>query len=191
MKKSLIFILSFSTICSIVAQNYMAKRNIQFGTSLTYIRETDPINIYGLRQQNLNWTFNIATSITPRIQLGVENMHIFFAELTEPKLVQANLFGIFGQYSILTDKKTRVFLETSLHRGNYCSCDPFPYRKNNLMYYGFGTGLNYYLGKGLILDLGFHNYEIFQKIPRKYNSTKYVVGINYLLNFKNIVRSNG
>jgi hypothetical protein len=132
MKKTLVIILWFSVIYSITAQKYMAKRNIQFGTSLTYVRESDPINIYGLKQQDWNWTFNISTSITPRFQLGIENMLIYFAEYAEPKLKPANLFGIFGQYSFLTDKKTSFFLETSIHRGNYCSCDPFPYRKENL-----------------------------------------------------------
>jgi hypothetical protein len=187
MRKTTLLLTFFCLIQGLFAQKYMNKRNIQLGTSLTYIpgSKDDP-NIYGNGEQHLNWSFNVTTSLTKRIQVGVENMMIFNSEINKPNLVRSNIFGGIVQYSLWSSKKENFFIEASIHEGNFCSCWPSFFYKTDqkLWYYGFGFGGNIYLKKGFFLDLGFNNYKIFNNIPEKSNSTRYVIGINYLINFK-------
>jgi hypothetical protein len=195
MKKHLIL---FSIICCHLVsygQKYLNPKNIQIGTSFFYFPTLDfeEKNIYNQFEQHFNWSVNISTSITPRLQIGLENMLILNSEFDKSNLVRSNVFGIFSQYSVFSDKKNNFFVELGAYRGNYCSCFPnFSYRSNQQMwYYGFGAGYNLYLRKGFILDVGFNNYKILGDIPRKSNFTRPTIGINYLINFKKTVRSNG
>jgi hypothetical protein len=189
MKKTMMFTLVFIQIFKLDAQSYLNKRNIQFGTSLTYTKN-DARTAYNVKEQQYMWSFNIATSVSKRVQVGVENIALFHTEYKEKNFVRSNMFGIFGQYVPIVSQKGNFYLELSTHYGNLCTCDPdMPYRKPEIWYYGAGFGLNYKIHKNLFLDLGFNNYQIFNKIPGKYNNTRYVVGLNYILNFKETVRS--
>jgi hypothetical protein len=76
--------------------------------------------------------------------------------------------------------------------GNYCSCSPgFSLRKKGMSYYSVGGGMNIILTKRFLLDLGFTFYNAIKKESPLHGHTKYVIGINYLINFKKTVYSNG
>ena len=86
---------------------------------------------------------------------------------------------------MFSSQKSNVFVELSGNKGNYCTCYPnFPYTRENLYYLGIGGGVNFRLHKQFFLDIGFTNYDILNNIKEKYNYTQYIIGINYLINFR-------
>jgi len=156
------------------------------GTSLTYIWNSNkkdyPVdeNFY----EEYTWNINFATTLNKRMIAGIQVLNIF----TSGTHVENNnylIYGIFTQYDFLAkrNKKTALFLEMSINRGDYCTCGHLdPSRKTNLWYHGFGGGIELpikQISEHLFLDLSFYNYIILNKIKTKYNYTQYIVGLNY------------
>jgi hypothetical protein len=173
-------------------QKYLNKYNVQIGASPTFIFNSNA----GSPKVNYfkEWTFafNVATSIHSRIQIGVNSMTIFHTDYSSGLYKRAYINSLFSQYSISSSKKFNLYAEGSLSRGNYCTCGlRFPYQRNKLNYLGMGLGMNYKLTKSLYLDFGFNNYIITNQIKGKYNFTQYIIGLNYIFNFRERVRSNG
>lgn len=189
MKNYIVYFLLFVANISIDAQQYMKRSNIQVGTSGTYIWELER-SVQGKQFQEFTFAFNIATSVHRKVQVGINSMTIFHTDFNTSKFNRSNITGIFGQYSLYSTAKKNLFVELSANRGNYCTCDPtFPYTRKNLNYIGIGAGANIHLYKQFYLDLGFSNYNILNKFKEKYNFTQYIIGINYLINFKTTVRT--
>jgi hypothetical protein len=189
--KYLTLILAIVGAClQVNAQAYLNKKNIQFGTSATYIADQNEKNINGNSFQELTLALNIATSVHPKVQIGINYLHIYHTDNVSSKFNQSSIIGIFGQYSVWSRQNANIFVETSFNHGNYCTCDPnLPYTKNQLNYLGFGAGYNRRLRKNLFLDLAFNNYNILNSFKEKYNYTQYIIGLNYILNFKQTVQS--
>ena len=91
--------------------------------------------------------------------------------------------GFFVQYDLLPSGKyeSRLYPEVSYNLSNYCTCefgDPFKFK--NLHKIGVGLGWDYVLSKRFVLETGFYNYVILNKLDfHKYNFTQYVIGLSY------------
>ncbi len=190
MKNLILTLIALHTYLQAESQGYLHKKNIQFGTSATYIWDKQEKNLNSNHFQELTLAFNVATSVHPKVQIGVNYLHIYHTDYLSSKFNQSKILGIFGQYSIWTHPNANIFVETSFSHGNYCTCDPnLPYTKNQLNYLGFGMGYNRRLLKNIFLDVAFNNYNILNSFKEKYNYTQYIIGLNYILNFKETVHS--
>jgi hypothetical protein len=154
------------------------------GTSLTYIWNSNRVdypegeNFY----EEYTWNVNFAVSLNKRFNLGVQLMNLF-TKGTHVEDEHYMIYGLFTQFDFLPNKKTNVFLETSISRGDYGTCGHLdPYRINNLWYNGLGGGVEFpvrTISENLFIDLSFMNYIILNEIQTKYNYTQYIVGLNY------------
>ena len=149
------------------------------GTSLTYI-----INLDDSFYEEYTWNLNFAASISQRMNVGIQVLNIY-ANGSNIEKASYNIFGLFTQYDFFAKKRTKntLFVELSINKGDYCTCDNLdPYRKSNLWYYGFGGGTEIRLKKiseHIFLDISFYNYQIINKYKKKYNFTQYIIGLNY------------
>ncbi len=184
MKYYIIIIFSLTVNATIFSQKYMKPLDIVIGGSPTLIRN-DERSVQGKRETELTLAFNIATSLHERVQIGINSMTIFHTDFNTSKTNVSRILGVFGQFSMFSSQNGNIFMELSGNKGNYCTCFPnFPYKLENLYYLGIGAGANFRLYKQFFLDIGFTNYDILNNIKEKYNHTQYIIGINYLINFK-------
>ena len=164
-----------------------AQNNCQFGktftvgSSFTYI----PIGeaTQDIKSHEFTLNINTAISITERLDLGISAFSIF-ASSDYKEYENYSIFGFFAQYDLFVRTNQFIFLEASLNRGNYCSTrsEFYPFRRDNLYYYGLGGGYNIQLkkwSKHLFLDLAFVAYNIFNKIEGKIGYNIYIIGLNY------------
>lgn len=174
----ILVLLSFS----LQAQNEFGKSFI-IGTSLTFIPNyqknytSSDYNYY-----EYTWNLNAAVSLSKRVFIGVQVMTIF-TNGSRIENTNYSIVGLFGQFDFTPKKDYRLFLETSINLGNYCTCGDFdPYKKEKLSYWGWGGGVELplrFLSSKLYLDLSFITYLILNDIENKYAYTQYIVGINY------------
>ncbi len=163
----LLFILIFSNVFSQKRNDYLFTTVI-FGSSLTYIWDDYNNHIF----QEYTWNVNGAISLNKRLFLGAQVLTIFNSKIKND-WNNFYIYGLFGQFDCIPKQKIRLFIETSINHGNYCTSGEFdPFKKNNLYYIGYGLGsdipLNF-LSDKLFLDLSFLNYIILNKIDDKYN----------------------
>jgi hypothetical protein len=152
------------------------------GTSLTWIWTTTLVdgdfNIYS----EYTWNTNIAVSLSKRVYIGIQLLNIY-AQDKNKSFERFTIYGLFAQYNILRNTDHRFFIETSISRGNFCTCGDFlPRKKENLYYWGLGIGYDLPLNivlNGLYADFSFLNYLILSPVYDKYNYTQYVIGLNY------------
>ena len=179
--KKIILILLFTLIFS---NSFSQKKNkhffntVIFGSSLTYLL-LDNSNYDSF--QEFTWHVNGAISLHKQVFVGTQVLTIFYKN-TNPGWENYYIYGLFGQFDFMPKQKFRLFIETSINKGNYCICWNEPYLKNNLFYLGFGFGCDIpikFLSDKLFLDLSFYNYAILNKIEEKSNYTQYIIGINY------------
>ncbi len=162
-------------------ERYFA-RNMITGTSFTWkpFNNTDPAVID--RFNEYTWNVNAAVSLNKRIYLGLQLLNVY-TNGTMNSLEKYRVYGMFVQFNMLKQTEHRFFLESSINRGNYCTCgDGDPIRKDNLYYLGLGMGYDLPLRKflrGLYLDLSFINYLILSPVEDRYAYTQYVIGLNY------------
>ncbi len=172
-----IFVLFFSNSFSQKKNDYFFK-TIVFGSSITYIWDNYNNHIF----QEYTWNVNGAISLHKQLFLGVQVLTIFNSSIKND-WNNFYMYGLFGQFDFFPKQKFRLFIETSINNGNYCTCSNLdPYLKNNLLYIGFGLGSDIplkFLSDKLFLDISFYNYLILNKIKTKYNYTQYIIGINY------------
>lgn len=186
MKKIITTIFLLAGLWNIYPVNLNAQSNIQrvheherfiLGTSLTYIFDNEP-QISDAHQYN-EWTtsINAATRLYKGLFVGINYMNIFsYGTDVEPD--NFHIAGLFSQYDFLNDED-RLFLETGLYLGNYCTCDDFdPYKAPQLYYWSLGGGWELALNHRFNVELGFINHVILNDREGKYNFTQYIVGLN-------------
>ena len=137
---------------------------IIIGSSVTYIWDTNdtkaPINYY----KELTWTKNISVNLNKNFYAGLNYQNIYTSGASvkmNREKEKFSIVGIFANYDFWPKKKKRLFLETSLNYGNYCTCGQGdPYRRKGLIYLGWGGGYDMPLLKNISLDLSFMSYPI-------------------------------
>ncbi len=161
------------------AQSYFGKELI-VGANYTFKFDIDP-DLYTewYLQHVLNT--NIAVSITKHYYLGISYFGIATRDGYFPNNKHRfSMTGIFNQFQFFKWPNGHMHAEVSGHYGNFCSCGlEDPYKLEGLFYIGYGGGAELKIYKGLFLDVGFYNYNILSDVPRKYNNTQYVIGLNY------------
>ena len=180
----LTLLLSYSSFAQFFGEKQaplrFAERGI-LGTSLTYIpnQAERGAPVY----HELTWHKNIAVNITPSLYVGLSYLSLYtFGSSIRRNNDRANyfLFGSFVQYDFLPKNKSRFFLESSWHRGNYCTCGvEDPYKREGLNYISLGFGFEFPLKYNFSLEVGGASYQILDSIRIKYTYTQYVAGINY------------
>ena len=180
----ILFVLLFFLVAlSVEAQQerYFAK-NMIVGSSFTWIWKTSSDPAISYKFNEYTWNINTAVSMTRRLYLGLQLLNIY-TQGSNQSLETFKIYGMFAQYNLLKQTDHRLFVETSLNRGNYCTCgDSEPYQKDNLYYWGIGGGYDLPLKKilpGLYVDIAFINYLIVSAVEDKYAYTQYVIGLNY------------
>jgi len=173
---TIVFLFTFFTIH---AQNL--GKHLTFGTSITFILDNPTSNPSDFFYKEWSWNKNIAVSLTNRWDVGISHINIYTVGSSLLR-ERYQLVGLFTQYNFSPKKKNKLFAETSWHLGNYCTCGlDDPYKLEKLNYLGIGGGYELNITKNLYLDLAFNTYFILKDVPRKYNYTQYVVGLNYRL----------
>jgi hypothetical protein len=150
---------------------------VRIGSSLTYIWNNENNGIHHEYTLNLN----ASLALSPRWSAGASVLRIWTRRDLSPKN-QYVMAGLFGQYNITIDPKVRLYPETGIYRGNYCTCgDVDPYRSSNIWYWSMGGGASFALRQNLHFEVGFVNYQILSRITDKYNYTQYIIGLEYHL----------
>ena len=180
--KPFLIILTLALTLSVQAQHgkYFAK-NLILGSSFTWkwTDNNNPAIRYSFNEYT--WNINMAVSLNKRMYLGLQLLNIY-TKGSKQDLEKYRVYGMFAQYNVLRQTAHRLFAETSINRGNYCTCGDFePNRRNNLYYWGIGAGYDLPLKKipGLYLDLSFIHYLILNSVEDKYAYTQYIIGVNY------------
>lgn len=187
-----VFTLS-SWLCFSQAGDSEVERKLNLSLSYTLLpeeynvnRKKQPTEPYLLFEHTLN--VNLVYSLSKRWRVGYQ--HLFIWETgREISTGYYNIGGVLGQYSFYRNDRYNIYAETSLNRGNFCTCESssqfitVPYKRNDLYYLGLGIGFDYRLNKDFSAEFGFYNYNIFNDIPMKYNHTQYIIGLVYHLPF--------
>ena len=177
----LILVFCFSSIVSFGQNELRFGQRIIIGTSLTYIQHTDEF-IRTNRYHEFTWDKNIAININRSLYAGISFKNIYTRGASSfPSDQKSNyiMAGGFFQYDFLPKQKNRLFLEASWNWGNYCTCDPEPYKEENLNYLGVGGGYDFPLRDNISLDLSFVTYNILKDIEYKFGYTQYTIGLNF------------
>lgn len=175
----ILFFLMLSCI-TLKSQNYFADYLI-VGSSLTYMRFTEKDEYrFTHGYDEYTWNINAGIRLSKRFFAGIQYLNIYSSDLDLPKDYY-KVYGLFTQFNFLNDDNTRLFIEASLNRGDYCLAYNLPSRVDNLNYIGFGPGVDLQIKKipNLYFDFSFINYFIANKIKGKYSYTQYIVGLNY------------
>jgi len=154
-----------------------------YSSSITYIPQEGYYK--DLVYHEFTWYNSFSVNINKSIFIGLQYLAIYSSGSIIHSDNTKNTYRIYGlklQYDLLPRYEDRLFLETSINKGNYCTCgDLDPYKAPNLIYIGLGFGYDYPIIRRLSLKVGFTNYTIISKIKDKYNYTQYLLGVN--LNF--------
>jgi len=180
-----IAILLSGIICFSQTNEYFLS-TFRVGTSLTYIwnvgDETEEFELL-----EYTWNINGSVYLSKRIQTGVQAL-LIFNHRRQSDWTKYHIYGLFGQFDFFPNQKCRLFIETSINRGDYChSGSGDPYRVDNLYFWGHGIGGDFPLrgiSDRLYLDFAFINYIIINDIEKKYNYTQYIIGLDYIIGKK-------
>jgi len=153
--------------------------DIVLGTSFTYILDPESASPTGEDHlfQEYTWNLNAAYQLRKRWRIGLSGLSI----VTKSPMSGHNrywLAGVFSQFQPL--KKVRIWLESGLFTGNYCTCGAYDtYRRNGRVYLDLGFSGEIKLFRRLDLDLGFNGYQMLNRDKTKYGYTQYIIGLNY------------
>lgn len=158
-------------------------QTLQIEASYTYIWDVNSFDKelrYG--ESTINSNINVGFN---RHKLGLQILKIYTKGSTfRYDLLNENndylLLGLFYQYNLFNSKKYKFFPEVSVNYGNYCTCgDADPYKLDNLIYLGFGLGLDINVYKNLFVLTGFHSYQPVSSSIKEisYAYTQYVLGL--------------
>jgi len=128
------------------------------------------------------WYNSLSLNINKSIYVGIHYLMIFTKGsviYNESPIENYNVYGLVFQYDFLPRFENRLFIETSINKGNYCTrSDDDPYKLSDLSYWGLGIGYDFPLYKRVSFRVGFTNYSILNKVKDKTNFTQYVLGLN-------------
>ncbi len=161
-------------------ERYFTKSLI-VGSSLTFIQEKSD-KIIGYKYNEYTWNINMAVSLNKRAFLGLQYLNIH-SNGTNVSPENYGIYGVFGQVNLLRKSRNRLFVESSINRGNYfTNYDTDPYKKEDLYYLGFGSGYDLSLDKfvpNLYADFSFIYYLIINPLDNKTGYSQYIIGLNY------------
>lgn len=151
---------------------------LKVGTSFTYIWNESEDKEY-------TWRLNAAWQFSSRFSAGVNLMNIWNeSPLRDQQLIHAVVAGPFGQFKLTDSRVWDLYAETGIFVGNYCSClDLYevPYKRNGLVYWANAIGVNVRINRFIQLDMALADHIIFNRVPKKYNFTQYIIGLDFLL----------
>lgn len=88
------------------------------------------------------------------------------------------LYGIYIR-PILYFKHSSVYWNLGYFKGDYCTCDTIPYKKNKLNYFSIGIGVLFRLKNGFNLNLGFNSDNILNPLILKHANNYFRLGFTY------------
>jgi hypothetical protein len=121
----------------------------------------------------------IATNFGKRWQVGFDYMFIF-TQSTETGNARYYSAGANVQFNVLkpdTDRH-RLYLETGLHRSNYCSCSPEAYKKDGILYYSLAAGYSFRILPSLFMAIRYPVFNFAINHPRG-GFGNYTVGFEF------------
>jgi len=128
------------------------------------------------------WYNSLSLNINKSIYIGIHYLMMFTKGSVLYLDKPGETYGIYGlvlQYDFLPGFENRLFFESSINKGDYCTCgNDDPYRLSDLTYLGLGFGYDFPLYKRISFRIGFTNYLILETVKEKYNFTQYVLGVN-------------
>ncbi len=128
------------------------------------------------------WYNSLSINLNKSIYFGLHYLLIFTTGSTiyqDSKRKKYGVYGLVMQYDFLPGFENRLYLETSINKGDICLCGfDDPRKSPDLTYLGLGLGYDFPVYKRITLRVGFTNYVIFNNIKDKSNFTQYVLGIN-------------
>lgn len=154
----------------------LGSNRIFLSTSLSYKWEPD----FG-RFHEFTYNLGVGYSLNPRWNVGVSALRLWVSD-TISGVNTYLIWGPFAQYNISVSPNSRLFVEGGLYAGDFCNCgDNFPYRSPGNFYWALGGGFTHRIKGNLFMEVGFHSFNIFNAIPKKYNFTQYIIGLEYQL----------
>jgi len=129
-------------------------------------------------------TLNVGYDINKFFRTGLKSMTIF----TKSSYSGRRNFwrgGPYLQFDFLGKKRGRLFLETGVYYGNYCTCGDYePYRKKGkgLTRLAIGGGGSIPLGQNLYVDLSILSFPVLGKLENNgkvFADGKYNIGLSY------------
>lgn len=188
----LFFLLSFRAFCQETNPTIGFGDKIIVGTNVWYYPDDNHTN-YKYLYQEILWNKNIAVSLNKNWYVGVNHFDIWAKGGWRGKPLEVkekyNIIGAFTQYQFRlkerdgSPSKTSMLFEGSIHYGDRCTCGVTEYsRVPGLVYWGLGLGFDWMLPKNFSFEFSFHNYQIFNNVYHKFNSTQFVLGLNYTWN---------
>jgi hypothetical protein len=152
------------------------------GTFLPFVNRTVPKEVTDSSNYFMHegtWTLNIGYDLNKFFRAGLKSMTIF----TKSSYTGRRNFwrgGPYLQFDFLGKKRGRLFLESGVYYGNYCTCGDYePYRKKGLTRLSVGAGGSIPLGKNFYVDLSILSFPILGEVERKLADGKYNIGISY------------
>lgn len=169
---------------------------LKFGERILYSTSFVWIADNGYYKENwqhiFTWYNGISLNVGKSLYVGVHYLAIHTKGsviYTDKESENYKVYGLVLQYDFFPRFENRLYLESSINKGDICSCgNDDPYKVPDLLYLGIGFGYDFPIYKRLTFRMGFTNYSILSKIKDKYNFTQYVLGLNVNLS-KNTYRS--
>jgi len=188
MKKYLFFLLlQLFIFRSLAQETYQNKLNrFVFGAHFFPYHDYDDVyEKYDFYENTLG--INASMYVSQRFQCGT---NLFFLQTHGSRIEGKHNYliaGAFTQFDVTKNtSRKRLYIETSLNTGNYYTGGIYdPYRKNGIIYLGYGAGIELNLLKTpLNIEIGYINYSILNKLFDKYNWNQLIFGINYYFDKK-------
>jgi hypothetical protein len=157
MKYLLVLLLGLVGMCVHAQDVVHSGKTISFGISYGGLNEelTDRIT-----HRERNYITHIGYGLTDRL-MAVGQLNIIRSNFeSDPQNLTTTLVG-FGllQYDFVPNSKHRLFLESGVGFGEYCTCgELLPRQESGITYGSFGVGTHLRLWRGISLELAFtHN----------------------------------
>ncbi len=131
----------------------------------------------------------VGLNLGERWTAGLKVQQVFFRGLSQ-EYQHAALAGPFGRYGWVVANRGRLYLESGLYYGNYCTCagfTGFASKESGLVYLSFGGGLELRVWKGIFLEAGYTTHDILNHPRPKYGYNTYLLGLVFRLNEKRSV----
>ena len=158
-------------------------QTLQIEGSYTYIWDVNSLD-KELRYSESTINSNVSVGINQH-SIGFQLFKIYTSgsafsyNLIEDKN-DYTLIGMYYQYDLVKSKKYSFFPEFSINYGNYCTCgNSDPVKLANILYVGFGLGLDIEIYKNLLLLTGFHSYQPILNDQVTFGFTQYILGVGF------------
>ena len=122
----------------------------------------------------------VAFDVNELFSFGLKTNRIFYLGIPG-EWQRMWLAGPFGRIGISLFDRSRLYFESGLYLGNYCTCGNGPsgsnYRDDGLIYYSFGGGIEYRIWGPLFADIGFMTHNIANRPRPHFGYNAYFIGL--------------